>query len=333
MPVKTVQKYANGDEYEGEAIDGKRSGAGMYVAESGETFAGQWKQGLMHGMGELDCDAGRYEGEWRNGMKHGDGTFEWPNGDSFQGIWSKDNMYEGTMKWSNGAVYTGQWGEGGVRSGYGEFSVDDITYEGEWEDDKYNGYGKLTEPLGVYQGEWKDGKKQGSAVFTRKDGNHRFDGNYEDDKKTTGHIFIHEGDEVVVVYKVKFGDDGCTLEEHEELPNKDDVQCAEPRTLEPPPKRERPATPPPPVEPSASVDEQEEGGEDGAEAEDEDRLIIPYEELKMPSKWGRDQIDVLNRENYLSDVEFKDLLGCTRAEWAKVPGWKKQTKKKQLKLF
>jgi hypothetical protein len=36
---------------------------------------------------------------------------------------------------------------------------------------------------------------------------------------------------------------------------------------------------------------------------------------------------------YLSDEQFQQLFGMDKAAWAKVPGWKKPAKKKEVGLF
>jgi len=39
------------------------------------------------------------------------------------------------------------------------------------------------------------------------------------------------------------------------------------------------------------------------------------------------------KEVYLSDEEFKSVFGMTKAEWNEVKMWKRENKKKELKLF
>ena len=71
-------RYANGDTYQGEYKDGKKSGHGVqtYTAlqetnyseesatESG-TYTGNWKRDLREGLGRMQwSDGTRYEGSW-----------------------------------------------------------------------------------------------------------------------------------------------------------------------------------------------------------------------------------------------------------------------------
>jgi len=36
---------------------------------------------------------------------------------------------------------------------------------------------------------------------------------------------------------------------------------------------------------------------------------------------------------YLSDAEFATVMGCSKAEWPKLPKWKQSAKKKATELF
>eukprot|EP00754_Rhynchopus_humris_P043857 Rhum_TRINITY_DN3581_c0_g1::Rhum_TRINITY_DN3581_c0_g1_i1::g.11348::m.11348 len=59
-----------------------------------------------------------------------------------------------------------------------------------------------------------------------------------------------------------------------------------------------------------------------------------YADLKMPdSKLTKEQIDVTIRESYLGDEEFEEVLGVSKKEWESMPVWKKEQKKKAVKLF
>lgn len=44
-------------------------------------------------------------------------------------------------------------------------------------------------------------------------------------------------------------------------------------------------------------------------------------------------VDPKNKELYLSDADFKTLMGCTKAEWEATPGWKKTAAKKKAAIF
>lgn len=44
-------------------------------------------------------------------------------------------------------------------------------------------------------------------------------------------------------------------------------------------------------------------------------------------------IDVTRKEDYLSDSDFKEVMGMTRAEFSKMAGWRQKQKKQQIGLF
>src|SRR5690349_6173930 len=45
-------------------------GKGMYWFNNGNTYEGQWRQGLMEGYGIMKYTTGEiYEGDWRNGIQ------------------------------------------------------------------------------------------------------------------------------------------------------------------------------------------------------------------------------------------------------------------------
>lgn len=48
---------------------------------------------------------------------------------------------------------------------------------------------------------------------------------------------------------------------------------------------------------------------------------------------GLDNVDPANKEQYLSDEDFKTHLGMDRDTWAKAPAWKRSAAKKKLGIF
>lgn len=54
---KGVYKWSNGDIYDGEFINDKRNGLGVYFwSEKGGTYRGEWKGDRMNGYGRLTKD-------------------------------------------------------------------------------------------------------------------------------------------------------------------------------------------------------------------------------------------------------------------------------------
>lgn len=58
--------------------------------------------------------------------------------------------------------------------------------------------------------------------------------------------------------------------------------------------------------------------------------VCSYDALKNGTAGN---IDPASKEQYLSDAEFQQVMGCTKADWTKLPKWKQQAKKKEKGLF
>ncbi len=72
--------YANGDRYEGDWKDGKRTGRGVIVWGSGN----------------------RYEGDFKDGRRTGRGTFYFANGSKCEGDWKDDRLLGTGKGWTEG---------------------------------------------------------------------------------------------------------------------------------------------------------------------------------------------------------------------------------------
>jgi hypothetical protein len=44
-------------------------------------------------------------------------------------------------------------------------------------------------------------------------------------------------------------------------------------------------------------------------------------------------VDPSKKETYLADAAFEEIFGMDKKNFAKLPGWKRTNKKKELKLF
>ncbi|HNW29270.1 MAG TPA: hypothetical protein PKN50_12400 [Spirochaetota bacterium] len=97
---------------EGNCVDG----TGTMTWASGDTYTGQWKDGVMDGKGTMTWkDGRRYRGSWKNGLFDGWGALGWPSGEWYEGFFSGGKMDgTGTMRWKNGDRYTGQWKKGAM---------------------------------------------------------------------------------------------------------------------------------------------------------------------------------------------------------------------------
>ena len=85
-----LKNYVDGSRYEGEVINDKRNGKGIYHYANGDKYAGEWKDDRFHGKGcYIFSNGERYEGELMDGAKHGYGVYHYVNGNKYEGIWVK----------------------------------------------------------------------------------------------------------------------------------------------------------------------------------------------------------------------------------------------------
>jgi len=135
IAIRSVLTYHNG-RYEGDVVDNKRNGKGVYTSSNGD----------------------RYEGEWANDQQTGKGTFTWSNGDRYDGDFASGRRNgKGTMTWGKG-----QW--------EGE------RYEGDWANDQQTGKGTFTWPNGErYEGDWINGQQTGKGIKSWSSGD-RYEG-------------------------------------------------------------------------------------------------------------------------------------------------------------
>ena len=159
--------------YEGQFLDGVRSGEGTAYEDGVLCYEGQFAGGLYEGRGRRYQDGAlAYEGSFAAGVASGEGVAYYPNGqEAYRGQFAND-LYEG-----QGAAYT---------------EAGDKLYEGSFARGLYNGSGRLYlgdnqwitaefqdgQPAGVvqwykggrlyYEGEWADGRPQGYGALYNK---------------------------------------------------------------------------------------------------------------------------------------------------------------------
>ena len=67
--------------YEGDLVDGRPHGRGVYRWPSGARYEGEWRDGKRHGRGVYTwADGGRYDGEYVDGARTGRGVQTWAGG-------------------------------------------------------------------------------------------------------------------------------------------------------------------------------------------------------------------------------------------------------------
>ena len=96
-----------GGKYEGDLNSrGERDGYGVFVADNGNTYEGEWKNDKRDGHGKAKYNTGDvYIGSWMNCKRHGHGSMYIENGDVYEGGWNngfKDGP--GMYRWRDGEV-------------------------------------------------------------------------------------------------------------------------------------------------------------------------------------------------------------------------------------
>ncbi|MBT8221212.1 MAG: caspase family protein [Bacteroidia bacterium] len=149
------------------------SGKGQYAFESGAVYAGQFKNGKMHGYGIYRSKSRtRYEGEWFYGRRHGKGKLYFSNGDIYHGDFGSNKMEGyGKISYSNGDNYLGDW-KNNKANGNGSYTFSDgDKYTGKFVVGKFHGKGIMKYANGaIYNGYWSENKKHGNGIFTAVNG-------------------------------------------------------------------------------------------------------------------------------------------------------------------
>ncbi|ETP54039.1 hypothetical protein F442_01149 [Phytophthora nicotianae P10297] len=197
---RAVYTYPNGDEYEGDFVEGKREGYGVYIERStGNQYDGAWLNDERHGRGMLTSKASGgyiYDGEWVHDMRCGQGHSTRRGGggagggESYTGLWRANRFHgRGVYVNSEGDVYDGEWCDG-VRHGAGKLTVANLTksrpgemadvvqYVGEWMEGKFHGIGSCKYKDGSeYSGAFNRGKRHGNGVLVLASGD-RYEGQW-----------------------------------------------------------------------------------------------------------------------------------------------------------
>ena len=210
--------------YEGQIVDGERTGSGKEYENGVLVYEGQFSTGLYDGYGIRYKDGKiSYSGQYEKGKRSGNGK-EYENGTlSYEGQFTADlyNGY-GTQYKAGKVWYSGQY-ENGKRSGSGkEYENGTLLYEGQFLDNLYEGRGKLyknekliydgtfhagsAEGSGTayylsgkisYQGQFTAGRKDGSGVAYNEDGSKLYEGGFaEDEYSGSGTLYFDDGSQL-----------------------------------------------------------------------------------------------------------------------------------------
>ena len=106
--------YDDGKRYEGQFTgkpNGKPNGEGTMTWPDGNTYTGNWNNGVMCGLGKMIWSNGNiYEGMWNKNNMNGKGKMIWYNGDSYDGDWKNGKRHgRGTQTLENKHEATGEW--------------------------------------------------------------------------------------------------------------------------------------------------------------------------------------------------------------------------------
>jgi radial spoke head protein 1 len=89
---KAQVSYPTGHLYDGDFVNGLRTGTGIYTytLEEGkiDKYEGEWLDNFKHGIGKMVySESGEYFGRFENGKRHGEGVFTYKNKDIYSGSW------------------------------------------------------------------------------------------------------------------------------------------------------------------------------------------------------------------------------------------------------
>ena len=155
---KGIATYQNGDQYDGEFVNGLRCGKnGVYtyfsnaqpnedgVVPPKEVYTGEWLNNCKHGIGLQNyIGKGTYQGYWENGEKNGEGVMKYDNGDIYSGNWKngkKDGpgtyIFDQTKmkfigKFAAGQMVEGKWIYPNGSYFEGQFDNNQPKGEGKW---------------------------------------------------------------------------------------------------------------------------------------------------------------------------------------------------------
>ena len=110
--LEWIEAGQPGDKYIGQYLLGKEHGKGTFVwVNRGARYEGDFVNGLRSGKGiQSFADGERYEGEWRDDLPNGKGVQTWIKGARYEGDFVNGHMHGyGALTLKNGRVFRGRW--------------------------------------------------------------------------------------------------------------------------------------------------------------------------------------------------------------------------------
>ena len=104
----------NGDRYEGQVLEDKMHGKGVYAFANGDIYDGDFYMDERLGKGFYQHDSGAwYEGQFKDGRPHGKGVYHFENGDCYTGQYEYGQPHgHGSYVTKAGKYLTGVWKNG-----------------------------------------------------------------------------------------------------------------------------------------------------------------------------------------------------------------------------
>lgn len=160
---KKTYAFADGTKYEGEMLNGKMHGTGIYTWANGNQYEGDWVNGKMSGKGKYTCRNGRqFNGNFENNKP--------------AGFTIKCDAQSTGILYAPGNTPT-------TNQKYGSYTdANGNKFEGPIKNGKLHGKGTITSPSGnKYEGEIVNGKINGWGTYTCSNGK-KFTGNFKNNK-------------------------------------------------------------------------------------------------------------------------------------------------------
>ncbi|CAM9451858.1 unnamed protein product [Ectocarpus sp. 6 AP-2014] len=176
--------YPNGDTYSGEFVDGLREGQGVLTYITGNTYHGQFKANQFHGLGCMNYGpliengkeiCGRvYEGGWEKGLKKGEGVMHTGSGQVYEGSFDADLYHgHGALRGPGKDVLEGDWKWGRLNGEADCKYKGGLRYTGWMLNGEFHGKGKFVfgKKGGWYEGHYRLGRQDGMGTRKYSNGN------------------------------------------------------------------------------------------------------------------------------------------------------------------
>ncbi len=162
-----------GGSFEGNFLEGKRTGSGIYRYKSGNVYEGNFIAGKRTGKGKFSwVNGATYVGDFIEGKRTGRGIFKYETGEIYEGDFVDGRPSgRGVLKFNDGGQLSGDF-LGGRAHGFGSHTMPDgFNYTGTYENGLQHGQGIIKSPDGYRtEGVFIQGKLSGEAITTYPDG-------------------------------------------------------------------------------------------------------------------------------------------------------------------